>query len=196
MRVPPDPWTWKEQALIGSSSLFLVGSVFWVPAVYAWLYKRWKGIPASDRKRRALYGALLLAVTSLVIVGPQRKPWFAEKIGFRNWKIWQLWCQFVAMEVWKDETKAPPTIANKRSNNLNKSNDTNAAKKSTTKTFEYKKDSSITAISPHGIFPFAIGVAAIPQMAEQAFGKLRIMVATATYLFPMVRDIISLVHAV
>lgn len=52
------------------------------------------------------------------------------------------------------------------------------------------------AFVPHGIFPFAIGIEGIPEMAQQAFGRFRIMIATATNLFPLVRDIISLVNAV
>ena len=172
LRLPQDPWTWSNQLGIAASSLVIVGSIAWVPAVYLWLYQKWKAIPPTQKRKRAFYAALLLAGTTLLVVGPQRKPAFAKRIGFRKWRIWKLWCQFVALEVWRD------------------------SKHSTTATDKYKTSPGITAIAPHGIFPFAIGIAGIPDMARLAFGKLRVMVATATYLLPLVRDIISMVHAV
>ena len=171
LRVSQDPWTWSHQFGIAASSLVIVGSLAWVPAVYLWWYRTWKTIPSEQTRKRAFYAALLLAGTTLVVAGPQRNPPFAKRIGFRKWRIWKLWCHFVALEVWRDSKRANNTVVDQTS-------------------------PGITAICPHGIFPFAIGIAGIPDMAKLAFGKLRIMVATATYLLPLVRDIIHMVHAV
>lgn len=171
LRVPPDPFGWKEGTLIASSSLFLVGGVFWVPALYVYLYRKWKRMPPHSRQR-AVYGALLISLTAVVIAGPQRRPWFGKRIQFRKWAIWKVWCRFVAFEVWKD------------------------SKDSSSGAYDHLKSQAISAFVPHGIFPFAIGVGGIPDMARQAFGQFRIMVATATNLFPIVRDVISLVNAV
>jgi hypothetical protein len=168
LRVAGEPCGWKEEAAIAGSSLFIVGSFLWVPALYVWAYRKWKAV--KDPRRKALYGALLLAGTALFVAGPHRRPSFGQRVGFQKWKIWKIWCQFVALEIWNDSKQSAHE--------------------------HYKKSQSITAFVPHGIFPFSIGLAAIPEIAAIAFGRMRIMVATATNLFPFVRDIISLVHSV
>ncbi|CAB9503050.1 wax alcohol acyltransferase 2 [Seminavis robusta] len=173
LQVPGDPWTWQKQAILTGSSLVLIGSLAWVPACYVWAYKRWKAV--KDKRRKALYGALMFALTALFVAGPQRRPWFGKHIGFNKWKIWHLWCQFMALEVWKDSRAQLAASAAHE---------------------EYKSAQSITAIVPHGIFPFSIGLAGIPEVAEKAFGRVRIAIATATNLFPVVRDIVSIVNTV
>jgi len=181
---PSSCWRWYHQAVIAGSSLFIVGSIVWVPIMVMTIYKKWKALSltttttaTTNKRRKALYAAFILMGTWFVLRGPHRRPAFAERIGFRSWKIWQLWCQFVALEVWKDSKLT------KSNNGVNNN-------------IDFKNEQNITAIAPHGIFPFGIGIAGIPALAEQAFGKLRIMVASATYLFPLVRDIIHMVNAV
>lgn len=56
-------------------------------------------------------------------------------------------------------------------------------------TRRHTNDSVIYAISPHGIFPFALAFAAIPKrVSDAAFGVLRPVVATATNYLPIVSD--------
>lgn len=180
LRISSEPWTFLDQLVIASSSLFLVGSIAWVPALYAYLYKKWKRV--QNKRRKALYGSFILAITALMIAGPQRQPKFADRIKFRDWKIWQFWCRFVALEVWRDTKKQDGISSVYSSSSSNHEN--------------YKTQQNITAIVPHGIFPFAIGVAGVPGMAKEAFGKLRIMTATAINLFPLVRDVVRMVNNV
>jgi hypothetical protein len=166
------PWGWKEDTVIALSSNFLVGSIFWVPALYVYLYRKWKAAAPKSRQR-AVYGAALISLSVFLVAGPQRTQWAKNRLQFRTWRIWKTWCQFVAFEVWRDR-KNPREDDN----------------------FDHLKAQSITAFAPHGIFPFAIGVGGVPAIAQHAFGKFRIMIATATNLFPIVRDIIHLVNAV
>jgi hypothetical protein len=182
-----DPWSWQKDAAIAGSSLFIVGSFLWVPALYVWAYRKWKAV--KDPRRKALYGALLLAGTTLFVAGPHRHPRFARRVKFQQWQIWKIWCQFVALEIWRDSKQQ-----HKKSND---NTSTTAVQQQQHEDHEhYKNSPSITAFVPHGIFPFSIGLAAIPEMSAVAFGRMRIMVATATNLFPFVRDIISLIHSV
>ena len=54
--------------------------------------------------------------------------------------------------------------------------------------FDTQKDQAILAFVPHGIFPFAFAFGCLPEIAQQAFGIFRPVVATATNFFPIVND--------
>ena len=56
--------------------------------------------------------------------------------------------------------------------------------------FDVKNERAIIAVSPHGVFPFALALAALPEQASQAFGYFRPVVATATSLFPFVNSLL------
>ena len=62
--------------------------------------------------------------------------------------------------------------------------------------FDFKHNQAIYAISPHGIFPFALGFAVLPELASRVFGEFRPVVATATSLFPFLRTILSWLNSV
>ena len=57
----------------------------------------------------------------------------------------------------------------------------------------HKDESAILSFSPHGIFPFSLAFGVI---AEQTFGFIRPVVATATAFFPVVRDLLNWFQAV
>ena len=59
-----------------------------------------------------------------------------------------------------------------------------------------KDEQAILAVVPHGIFPFALAFAALPERASQVFGEFKPVVATATALFPFVRTFLGWLGAV
>lgn len=171
MRIPHGELTRMERLLVMMSSLAIVGSVVWVPFAYAWAWKRWKLIPKEDKRRRTVYASLLLSLAALAAVGPHRYHRLGKIFKLKQWKLWTAWLNFVAFEVIADN---PGSL----------------------KSFDVKKDQVIFAISPHGIFPFALGFAALPDLATRVFGDFRPVVATATALFPFLRTILSWINAV
>jgi hypothetical protein len=112
-----------------------------------------------------------LSLAALAAVGPHRYHRLGKIFKLKKWKLWTAWLNFVAFEVIADN---PGSL----------------------KSFDVKKDQVIFAISPHGIFPFALGFAALPDMATRVFGDFRPVVATATALFPFLRTILSWINAV
>jgi hypothetical protein len=70
LKVSGNELTPYDRFLVFSSSLFFVGSVFWVPAMYGWLWKRIKAIPKEEKRKRGLYTALILCLTGLAVKGP------------------------------------------------------------------------------------------------------------------------------
>jgi 1-acyl-sn-glycerol-3-phosphate acyltransferase len=61
---------------------------------------------------------------------------------------------------------------------------------------DVRKDRAILAFAPHGIFPFGIAFGALPEIAQQAFGIFRPVVAAATDFFPIVRDFLKWIGAI
>ena len=59
-----------------------------------------------------------------------------------------------------------------------------------------KKDQAILAVSPHGIFPFSLAFALLPQKIVDELGEFKPVVATATSLFPFVKTILSWLNSV
>lgn len=81
-----------DHALVNISSLFLVGGVVWAPAIFFWLYRKWKNTPSdseeNEKKRRRLRN-LLITFIVIGIVGPHRHRKVGEFLDFRNWRIFK-----------------------------------------------------------------------------------------------------------
>lgn len=71
-----------------------------------------------------------------------------------------------------------------------------ASTKDSASKFDMKKDQAIFAFVPHGIFPFSIAFAALPQIAVDAFGAFRPVVASATRLLPALRTLMEWLSSV
>ena len=168
LRVSGDALTSYDRLVVGWSSLFFVGGVFWLPALYVWLVNRFRRIPSDQKKRRAIYAALLLSITTLFAIGPHRSPKVGKWINVHKWGLWKSWLRFFAFEVVADEYESVKHLLNQQ---------------------------AILGISPHGIFPFGLAFAALSDQASQAFGSFRAVVATATQLIPWVRDVLVWVNA-
>lgn len=168
LKVSPDTLTNYDRFVVGFSSLFFVGGVFWVPAIYIWLVKKLRQIPLNQKRRRAIYAALLISLTTFFAVGPHRNPKVGEWVKVHKWGLWKSWMRFFAFEVVADEYE---TIK------------------------DLMKQQAILGISPHGVFPFGLAFAALSDQASQAFGSFRAVVATATQLIPWVRDVLRWVRA-
>jgi len=151
------------------SSIFFIGAVAWVPSLYIYLYKKWKSIPKDDdnienKKKRRIYGTILVTVAFIGIMRPHRHPHVGKMLKFKKWRVWKAWANFIAMEVISE-------VSSSSSSNPN---------------FDMKKDQAIFAIMPHGVFPFPLGFAALPEVARNAFGEFRPVVASAARFLPFV----------
>ena len=169
----PEDLTLLDRLLVGGSSLLIVGSVAWVPLCIAWCWRRWRRV--RDKRRKAMYAGLALASLALVAAGPHRSPRFGKWLQIKKWRLWKSWMRFIAMEVILDRTTSPHPI------------DSNQ------QVVDVQNDRAILAFSPHGIFPFSI---AFPAILPHTFGVFRPVVATATELFPIVRDFLKWLEAV
>eukprot|EP00533_Pseudo-nitzschia_delicatissima_P008406 CAMPEP_0116088820 /NCGR_PEP_ID=MMETSP0327-20121206/6077_1 /TAXON_ID=44447 /ORGANISM="Pseudo-nitzschia delicatissima, Strain B596" /LENGTH=365 /DNA_ID=CAMNT_0003579933 /DNA_START=130 /DNA_END=1224 /DNA_ORIENTATION=+ len=168
IRVSGDALTNYDRLVVGMSSLFFVGGVFWVPAVYAWLISRFRRIPTDQKRRRAICAALIFSLTTLYAIGPHRNPKMGERVKVHKWGLWKSWMRFFAFEVVADEYDSIKDLVHEQ---------------------------AILGISPHGIFPFGLAFAALSEQAAQAFGSFRAVVASATQLLPWVRDVLRWVNA-
>lgn len=171
MRIPHGEVTLLDRIMVMTSSFFIIGSPLWVPLAYSWTWKRWKRIPKEDKKRRAIYASMLLSLVAFAAIGPYRSPRIGRWLRFRKWQLWQAWLKFVAFEVIAD---SPSSLHD----------------------FDFKHDQAIFAVSPHGIFPFALGFAVLPELASRVFGDIRPVVATATNFIPFLRTILSWLNSV
>jgi 1-acyl-sn-glycerol-3-phosphate acyltransferase len=160
--------TLYDRAVVTASSLFFVGGVVWVPALCAWLVRRYRKIPKDQKRRRAIYAGLLFTTTALLVAGPHRTPKFGTSVKVHEWKLWNSWMRFFAFQVVLDNKETLLSL----------------------------KDQAILGISPHGIFPFGLAFAALTDASSQVFGRFRAVVATATQLLPWVRDVLKWVDAV
>lgn len=152
-----------DRLAVAISSILVVGSAAWVPALYVYLYRKWKQIPKDQRRRRTIYSILILSTLSIIIWKPYGSPKVGKWLNVREWKLWDSWMRYLALEVIQDQPRR-------------------------TRTME-KNGSAIYAISPHGIFPFGLAFAAIPKVvSDAAFGVLQPVVATATNYLPIVND--------
>lgn len=166
-----ETFTHYDHAVVIASSLFFVGGVFWVPALYAWLVRRLRRIPSHEKRRRAVYASLLLIVTALYAFGPHRHPSVGRRyVKVHQWRLWKSWMKFFAFEIVADNFETVKDIL--------------------------PNQQAILGISPHGIFPFGLAFAALSDASAQVLGPFRAVVATATYLLPWVRDVLRWVRAV
>jgi hypothetical protein len=177
VKVSETDLTLLDRVMVATSSLFIVGSVIWVPAFYVWAYRKWRSIPKHETRRRTLYATLVLAFTGIIAYGPQHSAKIGKLFQVRKWRLWKAWIKFIAMEIIADQ---PGGVSNNTNNtNLN-----------------LQTDQAMFAFVPHGIVPFPLALAVLPEIAQRAFGIFRPVVATATQLFPFVRDILSWVDPV
>jgi hypothetical protein len=159
-----------DRLVVYVTSLFFVGGVFWVPALYAWAWKKYRTIPKTEIQRRVVYFAFIVAGSTLFAVGPHRSRKAGEWIDVHRWSIWRSWLRFFAFEIVAD-------------------NGLDSVK-------EFLEKQAIVAVSPHGIFPFGLAFAALSEASAKAFGRFRAVVASATQMIPWVRDVLVWVHAV
>lgn len=170
LRIPDGEVTASDRLMVMMSSLTVVGSVVWAPLLYSWALKRWKSIPHVEKRRRTVYATILFSLTAFFAVGPHRSRRLGALLRFKKWNVWTAWLKFVAFEVISDNPGSLEAL-------------------------DIKNDQVIFAISPHGIFPFALGLAVLPELASRVFGHFRPVVATATALFPILRTILSWLDA-
>jgi len=170
VRYSENDLTTYDRLVVYLSSLFFVGGVFWVPALYAWAWKKFQSIPKSQRKRRAIYLGLVIVASTFFAVGPHRNHRVGELIHVHRWSLWKSWLRFFAFEI----------VADQGFDSVKHLIDRQA----------------IVAVSPHGIFPFGLAFAALSDVSAKAFGRFRAVVASATQMIPWVRDVLRWVDAV
>jgi hypothetical protein len=109
------------------------------------------------------------------------KPYANASVGrwlnVRRWRIWKAWLNYVGMEVLLS-----------RSTDRDGDDDDVRSGSCRPTTFDWKTDPAIFAIIPHGLFPFPLAFAAL---ADAIFGIIRPVAATATSLFPFVRELLG-----
>lgn len=172
VRIPESDVSLVDRLIVASSSLIFCGSFLWMPLLCYWIYRRWQSIPKEDKRRRAVYATIILACVGIAAVGPHRHPRVGKWLQVRRWKLWDAWLKFVAMEILVD-------LPEQSSNNIN-----------------VRNDQALFAFVPHGTFPFAFGLGVLPELAQKAFGYFQPIVATATELLPLVRDILKWMNRV
>jgi hypothetical protein len=171
-RFPASDATAIDRLIVYASSISIVGAVVWIPAFYGWAWKRFQSIPKDQTRRRAAYAMILLAGTGLFAVGPHRHPSVGRWLHVKKWGLWKSWIRFLAMEIVADSTSAASWLD------------------------KLRQDPAIVAISPHGIFPFGLAIPSIAATGQQVFGTFRPVVASATGMYPLVRDFLSWLQAV
>ena len=176
-----------DNALVALSSLFFVGGVAWAPAFYIWLYKKWKNTPNDEenKKKRKIYRNIFITAVLVSIFGPHRHRKVEEWINFRNWRIVKAWVNYMAYEVISESPPIHIGVGGGGGGGIPKR-----------PKFDMKKDQAIFAIVPHGIVPFSIGFATLPQVAVDAFGGFRPVVASATRFLPGLRTVMEWVGCV
>lgn len=170
LRVSETAMTKLDRCIVAGSSLFIVGSFAWAPLLCSWAWRKWKAIPKEQKRRRAVYATVVFSAISLVAFGPHRSPRAGKWLKVRKWKLWDAWMKFIAMEVIADQPQIPES-------------------------FNAQEDKAILAFVPHGIFPFAFAFGVFPDIAQRVFGFFHPVVATATKLFPFVRDFLKWAEA-
>ena len=168
------PTNFSDELAVSLSSIFVVGSVIWGPFLtYSIVKKIWKkyGIDEKHRKKLIFIGT---AIAMLIIAGPYRNRRFGKLLNVRSWSLWKRWLRFIAFEVVQD-----------LGDSHTKKNDDDGS------SLDLLNDQAIISVIPHGIFPFGLAFAALPEDAVRAFGVFRPVVASATKFFPFVRTLIS-----
>lgn len=160
---PENALTALDRFTVATSSLIVIGSVWWGPPFLAWLYRRWRRI--ADPHRKKIFGAIIVSVLTFLAIGPHRSPKVGEWLKFRESSIWNSLTRYMALEVVAD--------------NANLDVD------------QFQTKQNIMAFIPHGIFPFTIAMASLPEIGRKIFGKARLVVAAATGYFPLVRSLVG-----
>ena len=122
------------------------------------------------------YGAALAVMLVVSVWGPHRSRRLGERLGARNWRLWDAWLNYVGFTVLRDRgasgaASLPPPDGRQ---------------------FDVRTSPAIFAFVPHGIFPFGLAFSCLPRRGyEGTWGPFRPVVATATQLFPLVRTFIA-----
>lgn len=170
--IQPKPVSVSDKIAVRLSSFFIVGSLIWGPFLsYSLVKKLWQkyGIDKRSKRKLILLGTLFSA---FIVVGPYRNRKIGRLINIRGWNLWKSWLKFVAFEVVQD-------LGDGEHDDLS------------SPSLDLLCKQAILSIVPHGIFPFSLGLAALPEDAIPAFGMFRPVVASATSFFPILRTIIS-----
>lgn len=166
-----DPPSLVDRIAVAASSLFFVGSVVWVPSLVILLWRKWKNIPQSNKRKRIIVGGILLSVIAVYVAGPHRTARVGEWAKIRKWNLWKRWFRYLALEVVLDGVTSQQS-------------------------FDPRKERSIIAFVPHGIFPFSLAFGVLPDAMRDIFGTVRPVVATATKFLFFVNDILQWLGAV
>jgi Diacylglycerol acyltransferase len=198
VRISGSDLTAWDRFLVSASSLLIVGSVLWVPALLVHVYRRWKRIPVENKRKRALYATLILSAIALYMFGPHRRAQVGKWMRVRQWKLWDAWLRFIAFEVIAD---IQPTAAlGDHSSSSSSSTSSKSPSNMNVADILHKirtNPSILFAFVPHGIFPFGIAFGVLPEIAaRRAFGYFRPVAATATRFFPIVSDLLQWVDVI
>lgn len=178
-RTSENDLTTLDRLIVVSNSLFMVGSVIWIPAGLIWALMKMRkrqqqeqlsttDNPQEQRKKR-LHTALALSALALLVTARLQSHKVGEWLQVRKWRVWTSWLRFLAMEV----------IADNNSWDIE----------------EFRKRQAMLVFIPHGIFPFGICAPALPELGQQVFGRFRAVVAAATRYYPFVGTLISWARA-
>ena len=156
-----------DHLIVILSSLFVGTSFVWLPAVYIWLYRKWTKTPDDEGngKKRRIYRNIIITAALIGIIGPHRNEKFAQIFDCKNWRIVKAWVNYLSYEVISEAT-----------------HDHN---------FDMKNDQAILGVAPHGILPFSLGFASLPQIGIDTFGKFRPVAASATRFLPFLRSLMD-----
>jgi hypothetical protein len=187
-----DPLSVYDEALVIGFSLIVFSSVVWVPwAIFKIMYKYyWRernncrnGDSDEEKyqKRKKVLRYTILLVVTIGVMKPYANASVGRWLNVRRWRIWKAWLNYVSMEV----LLAKATDLDGDDDNpiiLDKTRSRNSP------AFDWKNDPAIFAVIPHGLFPFPLAFAAL---TDAVFGIIRPVTATATSLFPFVREILG-----
>lgn len=200
LRYSAEEYSWFDKLLVHGSSLIIVGSVLWVPAALYFTYRAWRRAPPRTRRQLVL-GILFWSLVGLVTVGPHRHPRIGEHfLQIRKWSLWKAWMRFVALEVIQERRNSPT-----RAQSIQPTSQASHQQQSSSTTFSpnitNNNDTTnppIFAFCPHGIFPFAFGMAAFFEPVAQAIAGsyFRPIIASAVRYLPVVNTLVSYARAV
>lgn len=161
LRVPGSELTVMDRAAVALTSLGIIGAFAWTPAAIAWFVKKYRAIPKTEKRKRAVYAGIAAVVAYLVVYGPHRNRTFARYLRIEKWNLWTSWMRYLALEVASDNPQFK------------------------------QNEPAVLAIFSHGIFPFSLALTCIGEQVQKAFGIVRPVTATATKFLPIVGDFIA-----
>lgn len=184
-----DPLSVYDEALVIGFSLIVFSSVIWVPwailkLICKYYWRERNECRTSDdeeenkyqKRKKVLRNTILLALT-IAVMKPYANASVGRWLNVRRWRIWKAWLNYVGMEV----------LLSRSTDRDGDDHDVRSGYCRTT-TFDWKNDPAIFAIIPHGLFPFPLAFAAL---TDAIFGIIRPVAATATSLFPFVRELLG-----